>query len=132
MPRFNPTALYMRKPVRQALDRIWGFPLTVVEAPMGYGKTTAVREYLNKTDAHILWQIVHDNSLSSFWKGFSRLFAKLSEDCSRSLLQLGLPSDSDLLQEALRIIEKTELPAQTVLVIEDYHLVRKSRSQPFL
>lgn len=123
MSRFNPAALYMRKSIRQALDRIWHFPLTVVEAPMGYGKTTAVREYLNKTDAHVLWQMVYDNSPSSFWRTFSRLFVKLNEDSSQSLLQLGFPSDNILRREALRIIDKIELSGQTVLVIDDFHLI---------
>lgn len=99
------------------------YPLTLVEAPMGYGKTTTVKGYLNKSDAHILWQVVHNNSLSSFWKGFSRLFAKLNEECSQSLLQLGFPVDSALMQEALRIIGEIKIADKTALVIDDYHLI---------
>ena len=114
------------------MDGIFDYPLTVVEAPMGYGKTTAVREYLNKTDAHVLWQMVYDNSPIGFWLRFSHLFAKLSEDSSQSLLQLGLPSDSVLMQEALKIIEGTELPAQTVLVIDDYHLIESTEVNRFI
>lgn len=31
--------IYKRKQLGQALEGIWEYPLTVVEAPMGYGKT---------------------------------------------------------------------------------------------
>ena len=121
--RYNTKSLYFSARITTAMGGIFEHPLSIVEAPMGYGKTTAVREYLSKTTAPVLWQVVYDNSLNSFWKGFSRLFARLHEDCSQSLLELDFPSDSVLLQEALRIIEEIELTAQTVLVIDDYHLI---------
>jgi LuxR family maltose regulon positive regulatory protein len=106
------------------MEEVFDHPLTIVEAPMGYGKTTAVKECLNRSAASVLWQRVYDNSPGSFWKGLSRLFAKFNEDCSQSLARLGLPDDSVLRQEALQIIEGIELPAQTVLVIDDYHLIQ--------
>ena len=48
--------IYKRKLLNQSLTDIWTYPLTVVEAPMGYGKTTAVREFLKASDAQVLWQ----------------------------------------------------------------------------
>lgn len=132
MPRFKPSSLYMRESVRQAMNRMWTVPLTVVEAPMGYGKTTAVREYLRTTDACVLWQSVQDNLPNSFWKGFSRLFEGTSEGCARSLLKLGLPGDGALREEALRLIANAGLPAGTVLVIDDYHLAEAPEADRFV
>jgi len=132
MSRYNPKALYLRGPIRQTINRIWEYPLTIVEAPLGYGKTTAVRECLNKTDTNILWQMVYDNSPNSFWKNFSRLFANLNENCSQSLMQLGFPKDSVLMQEVLKIIEEIELSAQTVLIIDDYHLIESPEANHFI
>lgn len=121
--QYNTKSLYFPDRIPKAMAGIFDYPLTVVEAPMGYGKTTAVREYLNKTGARVLWQMVYDNSPGGFWKGFSRLFANMNEDCSQSLTQLGFPGDSVLMREALRIIGEIEFPAETVLVIDDYHLI---------
>ncbi len=35
-----------RARVNRALESIFDYPMTIVEAPIGYGKTTAVREFL--------------------------------------------------------------------------------------
>ncbi len=121
--RYNTKSLYFSERITAAMDEIFDHRITIVEAPMGYGKTTAVREYLNQTEANVLWQRVYDNSISSFWRGFGRLFAELDDDRSQSLVQLGFPDDGISMQEALKLIEELELPVKTVLVIDDYHLI---------
>ena len=130
--QYNTKSLYFPDRITAAMGRIFDYPLTIVEAPMGYGKTTAVKEYLNRSDAYVLWQMVYDNSLSSFWKGLCRCFVKLNEDCSQSLVQLGFPGDSALRREALKIIEAIELPAKTVLVIDDYHLIKSTEADQLI
>lgn len=115
--------LYFPERINEAMNGIFDHPLTIVEAPMGYGKTTSVREHLNKAGVNVLWQRVYDSSTSSFWNGFSRLFRELDDKRSQSLLQLGFPDDSILAQEALNLIEDIKLPVITVLVIDDYHLI---------
>ncbi|CVK19230.1 LuxR C-terminal-related transcriptional regulator [Sporomusa sphaeroides] len=130
--RYNTKKLYFPERITAALGEIFDYPLAAVEAPMGYGKTTAVREYLNKSTAHVLWQMVYDNSLSNFWQAFSNLFSQVDTDCGQKLLFLGFPADSVSLQEALGIIAKTELSARTVLVIDDYHLVETTEIDRFI
>lgn len=125
-------SLYFPKQITDAMNTIFGYPLTILEAPMGYGKTTAVREYLNNTDANVLWQRVYDSSITGFWSGFCQLFTKLDADRSRSLAQLGFPNDSVSLQEALRLIEEIELTQKSVLVIDDYHLLSKAEVSRFI
>ncbi|HWR41199.1 MAG TPA: LuxR C-terminal-related transcriptional regulator [Patescibacteria group bacterium] len=128
----NARNLYFSEKVTQAMSGILHHPFTIVEAPMGYGKTTAVREYLNKNAAHVFWQIVYDNSPHSFWKEFSRLFAKLNKRSSQRLRQVSLADDSVFMNEALRIFEETKLSAQTVIVIDDYHLIASTAVNRFM
>lgn len=132
MRPYNVKKLYFTQRVTDALDGLFTHPLTVVEAPMGYGKTTAVREYLGKGSIQVIWQRIYDHSSDSFWQGFSHNLAQWDKDCSRSLLQLGLPTDGVLLQEALRIIKGTELPESAVLVIDDYHLIESPEIDRFI
>ena len=135
MPRqknYNPQAIYFADKLRHQMAQLLNFPCTLVEAPMGYGKTTAVRECLKDTGAHVLWHRVYDDSVSGFWTTFSRLFCELDSNCSKNLEQLGFPNDSVSMQEALRILEEVELPSETVLVIDDYHLISATDVSSFI
>ncbi len=132
MPRFNPTALYLRQPLRQALSRIWEYPLTVVEAPMGYGKTTAVKESLNNSDAKVLWQTVVDDSVIGFWRGLCRMLKKVDPGCADRLAELGVPTNSIFMDAAVEIIEDIVFPAKTVIVFDDFHLLSSKSIEQFL
>ena len=115
--------MYKREPVNRLLAKIWNYPLTVVEAPMGYGKTTAVKEYLKTLDARVLWLTQLEDSAISFWNGFSRLFRELDPRAAGRLAGIGVPNNSVFREEAVRIIEEIEFPAKTVIVLDDYHLL---------
>lgn len=120
---YNTKNLYFSERLSETLNSILDHPLTIVEAPMGYGKTTAVREYLNKAGVNVLWQRVYDGLTANFWKAFCGLFRELDDERSQSLLCLEFPDDRISAQEALNLIEDIELPLKTVLVIDDYHLI---------
>ncbi len=128
----NTGSLYFPNRITKALDGILDYPLTIIEAPMGYGKTTAVREYLSNAEVNMLWQRVYDSGTVSFWNGFARLFRDLDGDRSQSFVQLGFPDDAISIQEAIKLIEDIKLPDQTVLVIDDYHLIDNSSVNRFI
>jgi LuxR family maltose regulon positive regulatory protein len=121
--RHHPGILFSPERISRVLDGIFDYPLTIVEAPMGYGKTTAVRERLKTAGARVLWQRVDHSSTVSFWNDFCRLFSAVDDDRSLSLARLELPDDSVSRREAARLIEQIELSVPTILVIDDYHLV---------
>ncbi|HOO27872.1 MAG TPA: hypothetical protein PLU43_05365, partial [Lachnospiraceae bacterium] len=60
--KYKTKNLYFSPRLLDKLEDIWNHPLTVVEAPMGYGKTTAVKEYLKKTNAPVLWLRIYRDS----------------------------------------------------------------------
>ena len=58
MPRsrqINTQSLYFTERLTWAMGDIMKHPLTVVEAPMGYGKTTAVREAVGRAGIMPHW-----------------------------------------------------------------------------
>ena len=130
--KYNTRSLYFSERITKAMRQIPDYPLIIVEAPMGYGKTTAVREQLNFFKANVMWQRVYDNSLSSFWSGFCHLFSGLDNVHSQSLMQLQFPNDSVSRGTALNIIERIELPTNLVIVIDDYHLAECAETNSFI
>ncbi|MFX4263749.1 LuxR C-terminal-related transcriptional regulator [Pelotomaculum propionicicum] len=129
--QYNIKTLYFSDRIREAMDRVFDHPLTIIEAPMGYGKTTAVKGLLNNAGVNVLWQTVYDGYASSFWSGFSKLFAELDE-CALRLARLGLPNDSVSRQEALNLIEEVRLPEKTVIIIDDYYLIDNTDIDNFI
>lgn len=128
----NTRSLYFPDRITQAMGEILDYPLTVVEAPMGYGKTTAVRESIKNAGVNTKWQRVHDGSIHSFWAGFCNMFSELNAESAYSLAQLGFPNDSVLRQEAVSIIENIDFPNSTVIVIDDYQTCEHVQSDEFI
>lgn len=118
--------------ITNSLKHIWHYPMTVVEAPMGYGKSTSVRAYLNHSNATVLWQRVFDNSETSFWLKFCKLIEVHDKNCAHHLEKLGLPNDMRFNEEALQLIQDAELPSDLVWVIDDYHLMESESVNAFI
>ncbi len=130
--KYDMNNLYFPSRLLDKLDGILDYPLTIVEAPMGYGKTTAVKEFLNNSDAIILWLRVYDGSLDSFWNEFARLAGELKDGLYNSLIKLGFPNDAVSAREALGLISSLDLSEKYVLVIDDYHLIDSPEIDEFI
>jgi LuxR family maltose regulon positive regulatory protein len=130
--QYQPENLYFSERISEALSEIWDYPLTILEGPMGYGKSTAVKEFLNKAGVKVLWQTVHDGYASTFWNEFSSLFREIDADLALSLAKFGVPDDSVSRQEAVELIEDKAPPQKTVIVIDDYYLINHPAIHHFL
>lgn len=126
-------ALYFPDRLAGTLSDMLRYPLTIVEAPMGYGKTTYVREYLERTDAgQVLWQKVLDDSLYGFWKGFCRLLDRVAPAAAADLDALGFPTDSVTRHTALQMLETIRFAEETVLVVDDYHMIATAEANEWI
>ena len=71
--------IYVSERLQESLRSISSCPLTVVVAPMGYGKTTAVNWYLAKCqreeNAAAIRISIYAASISAFWKRVQVAFA---------------------------------------------------------
>lgn len=118
----NKPDLFFAPPLKNELDEILIHPLTVVEAPMGYGKTTAVREYLLAGDIDLLWQNIYSDLHSDFWTSFCTLFKDIDETCATSLQSLGFPDNNITYHKMIDILSAVDFPRPAVVVLDDYHL----------
>ena len=55
--------------VYNELNNILSYPLTIVTAPMGYGKSTAVKSFLSKNKINNIWMSLSETSrnIDKFW-----------------------------------------------------------------
>jgi LuxR family maltose regulon positive regulatory protein len=125
-------SLYFTPRLIKQLAGVWEHPLTIVEAPMGYGKTTAVKHFLSSAEADMLWLKVYDDSIDNFWDAFTRLCGELNDGLSARLAKIGVPDDDLSLRETLQLLGSLVLSKKSVLVIDDYHLIDSPKIGRFI
>lgn len=125
----NPGALYFNKRLLKSLAVIGQRPFNLIEAPMGYGKTVAVLEFVRtnlRSGGRALWAPVLGGNEDIFWREFCKIFGEAfpeKADTVEALRDLGYPHDSMRVDAACELIRGVEFPAQTLLIVDDYHLL---------
>lgn len=122
----NAASRYFSPRLREAFAVLHTAPLTVVEAPMGYGKTMAAREFLGKTRARVVWTAILDSSAESCWNTFCRELARVvpeATDTAQALLRLGFPHDSVRADAARDLLARVDFAKATVLAFDDTHFL---------
>ncbi len=126
------TALYFSDRLAKSLEAIAAGPLTLVEAPMGYGKTVAVREYLRERGTRTVWVSVSGVGEDAFWRDFCRALARAfpeapdrqsAADTVESLFRLGYPRDAVRVDTACELLQQLDYGPETVLVADDIHFL---------
>ncbi len=130
--KYNTRVLYFTDRLRDSMELLSDYPCTMVEAPMGYGKTTAVREALHSTHAKVLWQTIYDGDSAAFWLGFCSFISKLDKNIAGSLQQIGLPTDMLLRHEAVTLLRNLKIFEPTFFVIDDCHFIKAPEVSEFL
>ncbi|MGE4353317.1 MAG: LuxR C-terminal-related transcriptional regulator [Oscillospiraceae bacterium] len=124
----------VRKRINDELRYAFQFPLTIVTAAMGYGKTTAVREFLKSAGADAVWlSIERDESSAQYiWSMLMRQMCKVRPELGSRLLALGFPTDAAQRDKIKQIIEDHAYRSNTVMVIDDYHFAHSPLMDAFL
>ena len=102
------------------------YPLTIIEAPMGYGKTTALKEFLCGRESSVMWItfLNPEDTVTYFWEQLSREFCKVDELTGHIFKTLGFPADTPQIANILSLMHNLEIAQSTILVIDDFHLVK--------
>lgn len=146
----SPRILYRRE-LRKKLSGILETPLFFVVAGMGYGKSTAVRDFVRFDDRiasisqsesgsdsvrkflksggrlKYIWFSFHGDQQEDMWMWvrFSKLVEKTNRELSRRLIEYGMPYnryDMDRLEGMIREV----IDSETVVVFDDMHSCESS------
>lgn len=120
--------------VNRTLESIFNYPLTVIEAPIGYGKTTAVREFLSSRGGTILWItfLSTEDAASFFWNSLGTEIGRLDSEIGTRLKSLGFPTDVPQTANVHSILNGLDFEENTTLVIDDFHLAKNPLIASFL
>ena len=101
---------------------------------MGYGKTTAVKEFLLDRGGPVLWLsfLSAEDTAALFWDRLVEEISHLDEAAGGRLKSLGFPSDAPQMANILSLLEEIDYDENTVLVIDDFHLASNPQIGMFL
>lgn len=120
-------ALYFSPRLLQALSGLLAYPLSHVEAPMGYGKTSAVRAFLSGAQVKAVWLSSVSLKEDLFWLNLWRTLRDAlpgSSGVVETLSLLGYPYDQMRIATAVELFQRLRLSSPTVLVMDDCHQLR--------
>ena len=122
------TSLLKRERINKILSAVYEYPLTILEAPMGYGKTTAVKNFVEAEKLKPFWFTFPDlaNSEISFWDQFAESVGRMNKRAGLALKALGLPVDAPQTEEVIRVLSDALYGKKLIMVLDDYHLARDS------
>jgi len=117
-------AYYFSDKLKERLSQIPYYPLTIVEAPSGFGKTTAVREYLRKElpDATCEWYTCLSEPIFVAWLRICNLFNCVDSESAEEMKRLRIPK-METLFDIENILQNLNCQKETYLVIDNYQLM---------
>src|SRR5215207_5386179 len=128
VPRYRPNAV-PRSRLHERLDEGARRELTVVSAPAGFGKTTLLADWAQRSELPVAWVSLdeRDDDPARFFLYLIAAIATIHEGFGKStrafLSSLQSPEELEPVLTALSN-EILGLPSDFVLVLDDYHCIR--------
>ena len=126
----------MRQRIHDQLASIINYPINIITAPMGFGKTTAVRSFLAQERYTHIWVTMTESIKISpneyFWYLLLHELSKLDPKFAGILHELGFPEDSVQVVRIIDKIRETNFSKHFILVIDDFYLIENAQINSLL
>src|SRR5258707_13468748 len=123
------SALLRRSHLLTILDQSRSFPLTLLSASAGFGKTTLLSAWASQSTSQVAWLTLdeQDNDPTRFWTYVIVALRHTGSPVGEAALAMLQSPQPSLLTGALTslINELAALSQDTALILDDYHLIRE-------
>lgn len=114
--------IYLRPRVTALLENIKHFPLTIVTATAGWGKTTAVKAFFSAVHLRSVWLSLTSGDELVFWQKLCRGCSAFSAEGGAALAALSLPKSDIQTARAIDLLDGG-FGGELFIVIDDYQLI---------
>ncbi len=124
---------YYSDHLQHKLNHLRASSTTIVEAPSGYGKTTAVRDYLaaslpQSTPVH--WFTAVEELPEACFRRFAAELAKIDKNAGQRMQKIGLPNAATI-GEACDALRSIKCRNEVFLVIDNFQYLHTEMSAAF-
>ena len=117
----------------EKLEQIFDYPMTIVHARQGLGKTAAVEQFLARSNAAVAWHYCEEKDFSAFFGQFCTAVSLIDEEAAGEMEQAFVPDAPE--QTAFRcaiILKKRKLIDRSIYVLDCGHGRLSEDIQTFL
>lgn len=133
-PRAQREPHYCSERLKRKLESVRTLPVTIVEAPAGYGKTTAVRDYLERglpPRTPVYWFTAADEEPASCFRRFAESIARIDSRAGQRLMSVGLPGATTT-GDACDALRSITCGHETFLVADNFQYLLDALPPSFL
>ncbi len=120
---FQPGKVYISTRLKSRLRTVLTYPLTIVESPTGYGKTTVIKYYLEENNVKFNWFNIDTTDKEEIFRNFCFRMDSISEECAKKLRSIGFPKEIDDARNIAKAILEIDFNEKNILVLDNYHLI---------
>jgi len=112
---------YFSDRLNEKLQQIFFAPVTVVEAPAGYGKTTALRRFEKMAGIRsgVCWLTAFSQSEQIFWDGLLRALEGIDHDLADALRAAGPPNRANA-GKLVSLLQGIRCERETFLILDNF------------
>ncbi|MCL2764941.1 MAG: LuxR C-terminal-related transcriptional regulator [Treponema sp.] len=117
---------FKRSRLNQVFTEAMKHPIVIICAGAGYGKTTAVHDFVQKYKTSTVWVQLseRDNVGARFWENFSHSMTLVNNaPFAASIKKLGFPDTKEKLKQYLSIIRDSADKKRRIIVFDDCHFI---------
>lgn len=108
----------------ERLENIKSYPMTLLEADSGFGKSTALQHFFDTRNPEAIplhQHEFHSETPAEAWKVFCSLIAAFDKESAEKLFVIGMP-DEDTMPEIARTIQGISCGRETFLLLDNFQL----------
>jgi len=120
---------FKRSRLNSMFSEAMKYPLIVVCAGAGYGKTTAVHDFVQEYQSATVWVQLseRDNIGARFWESFCYSMTLLNNPSfANSIKELGFPDTQDKIKQFTNLIRDHADKKRRLIVFDDCHYIENS------
>ncbi|MGI6734380.1 MAG: hypothetical protein ACOX4J_09505 [Anaerovoracaceae bacterium] len=132
--QYHIRAVYLPGRLQEKLKWIEDFPMTFLEAPPGYGKTTALKCFFEQerfASVPVHWLTILGESEQASWLAFADIIGRVDPACGEELQRLGSLSMDNLLQVE-SILRRIICPEETYIVLDNINKAKFFETPHFI
>jgi len=115
-----------RPRLQKLLEDAMKYPMVILAAGSGYGKTSAVLSFLKNYDARISWLQIseRDNVSTRYWENYAGVVSLSWPEAGARLLEIGFPDTDEAFEKFSKMVsEAASIPDKHIMVFDDFHLL---------